>query len=495
MDPSIDKAMIYSGNFWKEYDNETGLPKNYNYRTDKYKFSGNAKGEGLLIDLTTPEIFFGTGNFYVTKDGYIHASAGGDIGGWVVDNHSLYSNISLTKGRITLDAGTYDEETNTVTGPGKIYSHNHNSLNTAGKGFYLSNDGLSIGTKFKIDVSDNPDGTNKGGILRLGLGAVDPNSSSDHWIIDGKESNDVQKYNSKGEVEKDQNGNPLKISKSRSFISYGNNANDTYFIPAGQQHNSKVYIGTDGISLGNNFSVDNQGNLISRTGYIGGWEITSNTLTAGNITLNSNGSITGGSSYAWSIDTNGSAVFNNLTANGSGTIGGWKIGNSTLTGGSLILNSNGSMSGPYWSIGTDGVANFRNSFSVSNITINAKGSFGSGGSLSGGGMGMGSGGSFVNPNSVTDGSGTTLQKRFDSLYAKKAEVEDLDVMSKLKYRNIKADWHQVLTGVRTFYASVSNNKLNLTLTFNCGQFIGVTTQNTDPNTASTDLPVPKGKDS
>jgi len=99
IDPSAGqkKALIYSGNFWKEYNSDgdyDGLPKNYTYRNEKYKPIGNANKTGLLIDLTTPEIFFGTGNFYVTKDGYIHASAGGDIGGWKIDNHSLYSSIT-----------------------------------------------------------------------------------------------------------------------------------------------------------------------------------------------------------------------------------------------------------------------------------------------------------------------------------------------------------------------------------------------------------------
>jgi len=68
--------MIYSGNFWEEYNSDgeyDGLPKSYTYRDKNYKPSGNAKktdgeitGAGMIIDLTTPEIYFGTGNFYVT---------------------------------------------------------------------------------------------------------------------------------------------------------------------------------------------------------------------------------------------------------------------------------------------------------------------------------------------------------------------------------------------------------------------------------------------
>lgn len=42
----------------------------------------------------------------------------------------------------------------------------------------------------------------------------------------------------------------------------------------------------------------------------------------------------------------------------SGQIGGWNINSSTLTGGNMTINSNGSMSGSNWSIGTNGYARF-----------------------------------------------------------------------------------------------------------------------------------------
>jgi len=75
---------------------------------------------------------------------------------------------------LTIDAGSYDEDTNAVTGPGKIYSHNHDSLNNISTGFYLSYDGLSFGGKVKI--------TNTGQMY-LGNGAV--NGAGNHWTIDG----------------------------------------------------------------------------------------------------------------------------------------------------------------------------------------------------------------------------------------------------------------------------------------------------------------------
>jgi len=53
-------------------------------------------------------------------------------------------------------------------------------------------------------------------------------------------------------------------------------------------------LGTDGFSIGNKFSVTPFGELKAYNGKIGGWTIEKNALSAGNISLNSNGSISGG---------------------------------------------------------------------------------------------------------------------------------------------------------------------------------------------------------
>lgn len=242
IDPSSNKAMLYSSNFWKNYNTDgdnDGLPTSYTYRNNQYQSSGNCNNAGLLIDFTTPEIFFGTGNFYVTSQGYLHAAAGGDIGGWKLDTHSLYSNVTAANGRITIDAGTYNSTNNTVTGPGKIYSHSHSSLTNTDTGFYLSYDGLSIGSKLKISNS---------GIMYIGNNAVSKGGTEDgnYWTING--------------------------NSSRSYISYGGS---TFFSEAVDDDGTatKVYLGTDGISLGSRFSVNSMGELKSYSGNIGGWDI------------------------------------------------------------------------------------------------------------------------------------------------------------------------------------------------------------------------------
>ena len=217
-------GFLYSGNFWKNYDTNTGLPSNYTYKIKNktsgiLTSSGNASGEGLLINLSQPEIFFGSGNFYVTKEGYLHASKGGDIAGWQIGEGVL------TTGNLTLDSVKQ-----------KIYSGDHKDLGSGSAGFHLSPDGLSIGERFKV-------GSN--GVLRLGKQAVNSDTSN-CW-----------------EVGYDNSG---------SYIKYGNLDKDN------PSNSNYVRIGTDKIQLGNNFSVDNTGKLQAISGKIGGWYLANNQI-------------------------------------------------------------------------------------------------------------------------------------------------------------------------------------------------------------------------
>ena len=74
LDPTNDTAQIRSGN----------------YKTA----TSSSSGEGLLIDLTTPEIRFGSGNFLVNANGVLTAKEG-YIGPWSLTNNYLYHGASL----------------------------------------------------------------------------------------------------------------------------------------------------------------------------------------------------------------------------------------------------------------------------------------------------------------------------------------------------------------------------------------------------------------
>ena len=278
IDPSQNKAILKSGNY------------NISEKT------------GMQIDLTTPEIRFGSGNFVVNSDGHITAKGGGSIGGWQIEDTVLKS------GNLILDAKNK-----------KIYSDEHSTLSSIEKGFYLGPDGLSIGKTINIDSTEN-------GSIKIGRLS---NESKKYWTINGDGIN--------------------------SYIKYG--TKDT---------NSSVYIGTDKISLGTNFSVDNQGALESKSGSIGGWIIGENTLKSEDekLTLNASGSISSGN---WNINSDGTATFSKVTitstsndANEISTIGGIDIlyGNINNTGGGGLSAGYNAETGEGWQILPNGKANF-----------------------------------------------------------------------------------------------------------------------------------------
>lgn len=95
LDPVYGGA-IYSGNYWKEYGSD-GKPTSYARGT-----GGNENHQGMIIDLVTPEIAYGNGNFRVDEEGKIKSIAG-SIGGWELDSYRIYSNKDTNKRRITLE--------------------------------------------------------------------------------------------------------------------------------------------------------------------------------------------------------------------------------------------------------------------------------------------------------------------------------------------------------------------------------------------------------
>ncbi len=46
----------------------------------------------MIIDLSTPQIGFGSGNFTVNEQGHLVVKGGGQITGWVIADNRLYKN-------------------------------------------------------------------------------------------------------------------------------------------------------------------------------------------------------------------------------------------------------------------------------------------------------------------------------------------------------------------------------------------------------------------
>ena len=80
------------------------------------------------------------------------------------------------------------------------------------------------------------------------------------------------------------------------------------------------------ILAGSNFGVTVDGKIYASAGKIGGWTINSDTLTGGNITIDSNGNVKCdvNSTNMWKLDNAGKGYFHNIEADG-GYIAGWHI--------------------------------------------------------------------------------------------------------------------------------------------------------------------------
>lgn len=551
IDPTNNTARIYSGNF---------------------VYRPNGTGTGMEIDLTTPQIRFGSGNFEVNKEGHITAKGGGSIAGWQITNTELYSPAPYSSRKLTLDSSNtkiYSGlktvlDSNTVgfhlspeglglvsSGGGKIlmktsdntpviYSNNHSSLISSTVGFYLSQDGLSLRSNYTKDGSTvasslifsttgepeiysnsknaltstrigfylSGNGLSIGskfyadnnGVMRLGAGAVA--NTGKHWEINGDSSNSYIKYCNMGDTNSvyistgmislgkkfyADNTGVVRVGNgavaadgrywtidggSESYIAYNTNASylstsDNVVSIEDSAPSSSVYLGTDGIRLGKKFAVDRSGNMLAKYikatgGTIGGWIISSNKLSAtdGKMELQSNGTLKGGSSYSWSINSAGTATFNRIKADKGGTIGnctisengiysssdagswyinangtasfnaitatggkigGWTINTSTLTGGAMTLNSNGSMSGTNWSITAAGKA----SFSDINVT---------GGSITLGGSTLNASGTKLTARKTTVGS-KSLQTYVEDLAVGKLTAADVTITASLDVGN------------------------------------------------------------
>lgn len=379
IDPSqnIDgqaKALLYSNNYPIDA-----------FLSDPY-VNSIKNSNGLIIDLSTPQIGFGSGHFYVTDSGNIHAAGGGDIAGWQIGTDSIHKdtdtthvgmrsgisndvNVNTPSGAVSKARAFYAGLNNNFyvthdgylrasqatigSGNNLIYigSSGENGENSAlftyGKGsknanldgFYIGTDGFGLGLSYK---GVNPDNTNQY------ISAFQVDDTGKAWFRQGHIG--------------DQNG--WTITNSNNLNALYTGTKSTF--------NSNVeglFLSPSGIKLGSNFSVDSAGYLISSNGKIGGWDIGTNAISnstqnGGGITLSADGSIQS-KNYdntahtGWSIDPNGSAVFYNINATGGGQIGDWTINSGSLKSNGITISGNTiQANNGNWKINADGTASF-----------------------------------------------------------------------------------------------------------------------------------------
>lgn len=248
-------GLIYSSNYFQNYGLD-GKPSNYT----------QINNTGMLIDLKAAKIHFG------------------------------------------------DENGPEGTTPGKIYSGGHDTIKSKDDGFFLSKDGLSIGSKVKITSE---------GIAYFGTNAVTDNKK-------------CQKING-GTPE---SSNPSYISFNTDDIGF-TSEDDGKEMEITTGGNNQIYISTKGIRIGSKFAVDDYGNVLAnqinaKGGTIGDQTINNKGKIIGqtssdneNIVLDARGSIKAGkpnedgtiSNPTQSIERDGNATFNNIHCNQIFTIG------------------------------------------------------------------------------------------------------------------------------------------------------------------------------
>ena len=159
LDPAAEKAMLYSSAYWKNYD-DSGKPLNYGIR--------NKNNQGMLIDLTTPKIEWGNGNFSVDENGHLVAKGGGSIAGFYIDDNSIYT-------------GTKDSSSNVR------FSSSDGKFTRIINGTNRNNLHLAINNKFAVDTNGNlySSGGQIGG-WTIDTGELKSNNGNTHIYASGQ---------------------------------------------------------------------------------------------------------------------------------------------------------------------------------------------------------------------------------------------------------------------------------------------------------------------
>ena len=242
---------IYSDSFYNN-NPTTGYPE-----TETQK--------GMLIDLSKPEIRFGSGHFKVDNNGNLTAVGGGKIGSWIITNDNKLSNSDST---IYLNGGATG--TNPVFKTPKFQVNADGSFSANNGAFAVTSEGTLTAKAGNIggwDINETSLKSSSGNITLNGNGSI----TSTNWSI-----------TTAGVA-------TFKDVRINNDVSKTTQSDDTKIINIKDGNTEKFY-------------VDNKGRIKADAGHIAGWSITSTSMRSGDFKLNSNGTINLGKGFT--VDAN-----------------------------------------------------------------------------------------------------------------------------------------------------------------------------------------------
>lgn len=264
------KGAIYSYNYYK-YDNQ-GKPNALN-------------SQGMLINLQTPGIYFGSGRFSVDSQGNLVAKGGGSIAGWKISDNVLTSNNNA----VTLNSA--------ATGDTPVFNANNTFKVYANGKFTASNGSFVVDDTGKITATS-------GTIGGFTIGAT--TLTGGNLIL-----------NSNGSLK--HSGNIWSIGTDGVAV----------FTDVRIKNTTTAKDGTRIIDIDNGksgdanreFYVTSEGEIKAEKGNIGGWSITPTSISYGSFHLNATGTVQLGSNYTFT-DSGGSGKNNNQNGSriGSGNV-------------------------------------------------------------------------------------------------------------------------------------------------------------------------------
>ena len=396
-------GLLYSSNYWTNYNKNTGTPNNY--------LASNKSGKGMLLDLKRGHIHLGSAadgkiysgehttlgstkdgfylshnglsigtGFVVATDGVATATQnGGNLGGW-----RIKTDVNGEGGFVSKD-GTgilLDSKSSTIvlgSSTGKIYSGVHTTLgDTSNEGFYLSNQGLSIigkdaegnKNKFYISTSSDP-------VIYTGKHTSLTDKDPGYYIgADGLSIGSAIRMNAT-------DGGSVLVGNLKSGNKYWTINGDTSkaSITYGTRGNAdSVSLRTDELTIGSKFYVSaSDGSMRLGNGAVANtgkhWSISTN----GNESYIAYNTTSFGESSGIYIGTDGIRLKSKFSVDKdgailseSGLIGGWVIGSDSISSDNIELKAKGSIkhTGGKWEIKQNGDAEFQS------LTANTGGSIG-----------------------------------------------------------------------------------------------------------------------